>query len=112
MSEITRNQSQKYGPLWELNPRPLAPKARIIPLDQTANTPLFNGSFTHNNEKTRFSLFHNYNSRLLQGISRFSLYTYFGSSLSLLLLMPSTSRTLNLLLDCVTIGLNSGIGGV
>ena len=36
MSHITRNQSQKYGPLWELNPRPLAPKARIIPLDQTA----------------------------------------------------------------------------
>ena len=111
MSEITRNQSQKYGLLWELNPRPLAPKARIIPLDQTAVYTLFDMSFTHNNEKTRFSLFHNYKSRLLQGVSRFSLYTYFGSSLSLLL-MPSTSRTLNLLLDCVTIGLNSGIGGV
>lgn len=46
MSDITRNELQKYsrelikirstGPLWELNPRPLAPKARIIPLDQTA----------------------------------------------------------------------------
>ena len=27
---------KKYGPLRELNPGPLAPEARIIPLDQVA----------------------------------------------------------------------------
>ena len=32
------------GLFWELNPGPLAPKASIIPLDQTAS--LFNVSYT------------------------------------------------------------------
>ena len=39
---------QMKGLFWELNPGPLAPKARIMPLDQTADgmvTVLHNGSF-------------------------------------------------------------------
>ena len=34
--ETTVTLKYLFGPLGELNPRPLAPKARIIPLDQTA----------------------------------------------------------------------------
>jgi hypothetical protein len=125
MSDITGNESHKYrekpknkhiGLLWELNPRPLAPKARIIPLDQTAVSTLFTVIFTHYNEKTRFSLFHNYK---LAITVHFSPHTYFDSSesLALLLLAPSTSRILNLFDDGLMMGLNSvaaggSVGGV
>ena len=33
---IVIDKSKRYGPFRELNPGPLAPEARIIPLDQTA----------------------------------------------------------------------------
>ena len=34
---LRMNTSSNEGLFWELNPGPLAPKARIMPLDQTAN---------------------------------------------------------------------------
>ena len=35
-----------FGPVRDSNPRPLAPKARIIPLDQLANRPLWSLNFS------------------------------------------------------------------
>ena len=35
--ETSDNKFPEKGLLWELNPGPLAPEARIIPLDQTAD---------------------------------------------------------------------------
>ena len=40
MVAIDAARTLRIGLFWELNPGPLAPKARIIPLDQTAQTQL------------------------------------------------------------------------
>ena len=118
---------QKYGstgPLWELNPRPLAPKARIIPLDQTALSTIY----------TQFTLFFLMRKRIFSFIQHtlhdshtlqayFSLFLFFfvlfcsfllffvvsltlhfASSLSLSL--ASTGRTLNLF----AVGLMTTVG--
>ena len=37
--EKVKKSKEKKGPVRELNPGPLAPEARIIPLDQQAKTP-------------------------------------------------------------------------
>jgi len=142
MSDITGNESQKHrekqknkhiGLLWKLNPRPLAPKARIIPLD-ILFTLLH---FFPLNEKTDFLLYStHYKVQCISHItgyfslsfllfSCFLLFLYFGSSLSEG--DPSTSREANLFAEGFTsvpegftsvpegftIGLNSVVlGGV
>ena len=37
MVKAKKIKIKKLGPIWELNPGPLAPEARIIPLDQLAD---------------------------------------------------------------------------